>query len=74
MLERLDRAQSEKDAVLEQMRQELRLEEGTVNFGGQAIKSILGTFVDHERAHHQQGGSVATEARQGGGKAAIELF
>lgn len=74
MLERLDRAQSEKDAVLEQMRQELRLEEGTVNFGGQAIKSILGTFVDHERAHHQQAGSVAAEARQGGGKAAIELF
>ncbi len=73
MLERLDRAQSEKDAVLEQMRQELRLEEGTVNFGGQAIKSILGSFVDHERAHHQQAGSLAPTGRQGG-KAAIELF
>lgn len=74
MLERLDRAQCEKSAVFSQMREQLRLEEGTVNFGGQAIKSILGSFVSQERAHHRQAGSIEAESSQEQGKAPVELF
>lgn len=62
MLERLDSAQTAKGQVLAQMRQQLQLEEGTVQFGGQAIKSILGAFVEREQHHQRPHGSSNARA------------
>ncbi len=73
MVERLDVALNEKSRVFDDIGANLEIEEGTINFGGQAIKSILAKFIAKEDEH----GSYA--ARRGGGAACfnapgVELF
>jgi hypothetical protein len=51
MVERLDVALNEKTRVFDNIGANLEIEEGTVNLGGQAIKSILANFVSRESTH-----------------------
>jgi len=75
MVERLDAALDEKKAVFADIGAKLEIEEGTIDFGGQAIKSILARFVAREGDH----GSFACRGAKGGAQvffntAKVELF
>ncbi len=77
MIERGDEAAARKSQVLDEIGANLQIEEATVEFGGQAIKTILTEFVTREQAHGQrdQNGTRITggAARAGTGNR-IELF
>jgi hypothetical protein len=65
MVERLDIALTEKSRVFDDIGANLVLEEGTINFGGQAIKTILAKFIAGEGQHGSNavrgsGGDVQT--------------
>ena len=51
MVERLDDALKEKTRVFDNIGTNLEIEEGTINLGGQAIKSILAKFISRESTH-----------------------
>lgn len=75
MVERLDVALKEKAGVFSGIGASLEIEEGTVNLGGQAIKTILANFIARESAH----GSYASRSADGGAQvffnaAKAELF
>ena len=75
MIERLDKALDEKSRVFNDIVTNLEIEEGTINLGGKAIKSILTNFIDKESQH----GSYAARGVQGGtkpffGVPQVELF
>ncbi|OHC66643.1 MAG: hypothetical protein A3H93_18510 [Rhodocyclales bacterium RIFCSPLOWO2_02_FULL_63_24] len=55
MVERLDVALNEKSRVFDEMAADLVIAEGTPNFGGQAIKSILANFTATESRHGNSG-------------------
>jgi len=72
MIERLDDADHEKKQVFADIIKGLEVEEGTVDFCGQAIKTIHNNFVQKESLH---GLNTAQSARSPQfGSAAIELF
>jgi methyl-accepting chemotaxis protein len=61
MIERLEDASARKSQVLQEIAESLHLIEGTVDFGGQAIKTILSDFISQERNHgarDPQGGVI----------------
>lgn len=51
MIERLDVALNEKSRIFNDIGVNLEIHEGTINLGGQAIKSILAKFVSNEGNH-----------------------
>lgn len=51
MLERVDVTQQEKQALLEQIANELEVKESEIEFSGQAIMTILAGFKERESAH-----------------------
>jgi methyl-accepting chemotaxis protein len=75
MVERLDVALNEKSRVFDDIGTNLVIEEGTINFGGQAIKSILANFMANESQH----GSYASRGVDNGTQtffnaSKVELF
>ena len=75
MVERLDVALNEKSRVFDDIGANLEIQEGTINLGGQAIKTILADFIAKESTH----GSYSSRGISGGTKAffnspKVELF
>lgn len=75
MIDRLETAATRKGEVLSEIAENLRLVEGTVEFGGQAIKSILGEFISQERNHiPSNAGGGLIHGLQGATASNTELF
>ncbi|MDK9726340.1 MAG: methyl-accepting chemotaxis protein [Sterolibacteriaceae bacterium MAG5] len=74
MIERGDAAASRRSQVLEEVAAGLEIAEATVDFGGQAIKTILGEFVAAERCHGRREGDGGLAAASAGLNTRIELF
>lgn len=75
LVERLDIALDEQSRIFDEIAAKLEIEEGSVEFGGQAIKTILANFIAGERQH----GSYSTRGVEGGTKTffnspKVELF
>lgn len=69
MLERLDVALNEKSRVFDDIGTNLEIQESTINFGGQAIKTILANFISNESMH----GTYATDSAGDGEKTFLKL-
>lgn len=74
MIERVDEAAARKSQVLQRIAENLRLEEGIVEFGGREIKTILAEFTTREGAHGHRDDNGMPISRPGGGGKRIELF
>ena len=76
MIERGDEAAARKSQVLDEIAAGLQIEEATVEFGGQAIKTILSDFAAREQTHGQrdQSGKIRMAGERAGAAKHIELF
>ena len=66
MLERLDTALNEKSRVFDDIGAKLEIEEGTVELGGQATKTILARFMANESDHGRHDTSATALFAAGG--------
>jgi methyl-accepting chemotaxis protein len=76
MIERVDAAAERKSRVFDEIAANLQIEESTVEFGGQAIRTILSDFVSGEKNHGKRdaGGRLTIDAAAADKSTHIELF